>query len=82
MRAAFARDAKIIVGCKAGGRSQRAAQVLAGEGYTNILDQHAGWDGARNAFGQVSEPGWSRAGLPTESGKPAGRSWTDMKAKV
>ncbi len=81
MRAAFAADAKIIVGCKVGGRSQRAAQILAGEGYTDVLDQHAGWDGSRNAFGQIAEPGWSRLGLPTESGQPAGRSWADMRAK-
>jgi rhodanese-related sulfurtransferase len=83
MRAAFPTDAKLIVGCKAGARSQRATQALAAEGYTNLLDQHAGWDGARNAFGQLSEPGWSRdAGLPTESGQPAGRSWPDMKSKA
>jgi rhodanese-related sulfurtransferase len=81
MSAAFARDAKIVCGCKAGGRSLRAAQVLAGEGFTNVLDQRAGWDGARNPFGQVVEPGWLRAGLPTEQGQPPGRSWEDMKKK-
>jgi rhodanese-related sulfurtransferase len=80
MKAAFAPDAKIVVGCKAGGRSLRAAQVLAGEGFTSVLDQRAGWDGARDAFGRL-EPGWSRVGLPTESGQPADRSWTAMKTK-
>src|SRR5580700_7215495 len=45
MSAAFAKDAKIVVGCKAGGRSQRAAQMLAGAGFTSIEDQRAGWDG-------------------------------------
>jgi rhodanese-related sulfurtransferase len=82
MTAAFAKDAKIVVGCKVGNRSLRAAQALLAEGFSNVLDQRAGWDGARNAFGQVSEPGWVRAGLPTEDGRPEGRSWEAMKAKA
>jgi rhodanese-related sulfurtransferase len=79
MKAAFPKDAKIVVGCAAGGRSLRAARMLLSEGYTSVLDQRAGWDGARNAFGQLTEPGWSRVGLPSEQGQPAGRSWADMK---
>jgi rhodanese-related sulfurtransferase len=82
MSAAFPRDAKIICGCKAGGRSIRAAQTLASEGFTSVLDQRAGWDGARSPFGQLAEPGWSRVGLPTEEGQPGGRSWEDMKSKA
>jgi rhodanese-related sulfurtransferase len=82
MDASFAKDAKIVVGCKAGGRSLRAAQVLLGAGFTNVVDQRAGWDGARDPFGQVTEPGWSRAGLPAEEGQPSGRSYNDLKTKA
>jgi rhodanese-related sulfurtransferase len=82
MSVAFAKDAKIICGCKSGGRSLRAANILVGEGFTNVLEQRAGWDGARNAFGQVAEPGWSRVGLPTEQGNPSGRSWEDVKKRA
>jgi rhodanese-related sulfurtransferase len=82
MNAAFAKDAKIVVGCKAGGRSLRAAQALLAEGFTNVFDQRAGWDGARNPFGQVVEPGWLQAGLPKEDGAPAGRSWPDLRKKA
>jgi rhodanese-related sulfurtransferase len=81
MSAAFPRDARLVIGCKSGGRSLRAAQALLGAGFTNVLDQRAGWDGARNPFGQVTEPGWSRAGLPVEEGQPVGRSWDDVKKK-
>ena len=81
MTGAFAKDAKIVVGCRSGGRSIRAAQLLEAEGFTNVVDQRAGWDGARDSFGQVSEEGWSRAGLPGETGQPSGRAWADMKAK-
>jgi rhodanese-related sulfurtransferase len=68
MGAKFPKDARIVVGCKAGGRSLRAARALIAAGYTNILDQRAGFDAARGAFGEVTEPGWSRAGLPQEIG--------------
>jgi rhodanese-related sulfurtransferase len=82
MNAAFSKDSKIIVGCKAGGRSLRAAQILLAEGFANVLDQRAGWDAARGPFGEISEPGWSRVGLPSETGQPSGRSWEDLKGKV
>ncbi len=82
MKSAFALDAKIVVGCKSGARSLRAAQALVAAGFTQVADQRAGWDGARSAFGQVTEPGWLRAGLPAEEGQPQGRSWHDMKLKA
>ncbi|HEY8088566.1 MAG TPA: rhodanese-like domain-containing protein [Polyangiaceae bacterium] len=82
MSAAFPRDARLVVGCKSGGRSLRAAQVLIDAGYTSVVDQRAGWDGARNAFGQVTEPGWSRAGLPVEEGPSSGGSWDELKKKA
>jgi rhodanese-related sulfurtransferase len=80
--ASFPLDAKIVVGCKAGGRSLKAFAALSREGYTDVFDQRAGWDGARDAFGQLSEPGWSRTGLPVEVGAPAGRSYADLKRKA
>ena len=82
MKGAFALDARIVVGCKSGGRSLRAAQALVADGFTSVVDQRAGWDGARGPFGQEAEPGWLRAGLPTEEGQPQGRSWQDMKLKA
>jgi rhodanese-related sulfurtransferase len=82
MAGSFATSAKIIVGCKAGGRSMKAAQVLGQQGYTDVLDQRAGWDGAKSEFGQIAELGWSGAGLPKGSGAPAGRSYKDLQKKA
>lgn len=75
--ARFAKDAKIIVGCRAGGRSLRAATALVEAGFTNILDQRAGFDGARGPFGEVTEPGWARCvDLPHDVGAPNdGTGW-------
>lgn len=81
MKAHFAPDAKLVLGCRSGGRSMRAAHMLADAGYTNVVDQRAGWDGARDPFGQIVEPGWSRASLPVVEGHPAGRSWADLRKK-
>ncbi len=68
MRARFPKDARVVLGCKSGGRSARAAALLEAEGYTAVLEQRAGWDGERGPFGEVVTPGWKRAGLPIEEG--------------
>jgi len=62
-RAVFAKDSKIVLGCRSGNRSLRAAQALIADGYAHVVDQRAGHDGARDAFGQVLEPGWHDTGL-------------------
>ncbi len=66
MSARFAKDARIILGCRSGRRSARASEALVAAGFTDVLDQRAGWDAARGAFGEITEPGWSRCGLPTK----------------
>jgi rhodanese-related sulfurtransferase len=81
MEKTFAKDAPLVVGCKMGGRSARAARALADAGYTRLLDQAAGWDGTRGPFGEVETPGWSRTDLPTASGQPAARAYAALRAK-
>ena len=70
MKKLFSLDAKIIVGCQSGKRSQRAARELVDAGFTDVIDCRTGWDGSRGTFGELREPGWRRLGLPTESGLP------------
>lgn len=66
MEKTFAKDAPIIVGCKAGTRSARAAKELVAAGFTRVVDQRAGWDGTRGPFGELLEAGWSRTDLVTK----------------
>jgi rhodanese-related sulfurtransferase len=80
MKKLFATDAKLVVGCKAGGRSRRAAEALTAAGFTNVVDQKAGWDGVRDAFGALKEPGWSPSNLPSETSTPGG-SYAELLAK-
>lgn len=82
LEALFPRDAKLVVGCAAGGRSQRACAALGAAGYSALVDQRAGFDGARDAFGRVTEAGWGRAGLPTASGPDEERGWTALRARA
>jgi rhodanese-related sulfurtransferase len=79
----FPKDAKLIVACKAGGRSARAAAMLEGAGFTNVADQHAGFDGAMDpATRKVAEPGWKPKGLPVSQEAAPDRTWDSMAAKL
>jgi rhodanese-related sulfurtransferase len=68
IQARFAKDAPLLLGCKSGGRSLRAATLLVDAGFTDVLEMRAGFDGARGPFGELIEPGWSRVGLPQDAG--------------
>jgi rhodanese-related sulfurtransferase len=61
--AVFPKDTKLVIGCRSGNRSLRAAEALMGAGFADVVDQRAGHGGARDPFGQVQEPGWETAGL-------------------
>jgi rhodanese-related sulfurtransferase len=75
---AFGKEGKLVVGCKSGPRSRRAVAQLAAAGFSELAEMPAGWDGTRDAFGRPT-PGWAKAGLPGETGAPAGRSFADLK---
>ena len=81
MLANFPTSTRLVIGCQSGNRSQRAYGMLAQAGYAHLVDQRAGWGGARDPFGQVQEPGWQGAGLPTESGPSATHGYEKLAAK-
>lgn len=74
----FPKDAKLVVGCQVGGRSLRAAGMLIAAGYTEVVDQRAGFGGARGPFGEIEEPGWQTAGLEVATGADPGRSYEEL----
>jgi rhodanese-related sulfurtransferase len=57
---------KIVLGCRSGGRSMRAAALLQAAGFSELYELRTGWDGSRDAFGALLEPGWSRTALPRD----------------
>ena len=62
---ALPKDAKLVVGCKTGGRSARACEVMGQMGFTNVANIRGGFIGAMDNLGNISEPGWSMLNLPT-----------------
>lgn len=65
VEAALPKDAKLVVGCKTGGRSARACEIMSQMGYTNVANVRGGFVGAMDNLGRVTEPGWSMLNLPT-----------------
>jgi rhodanese-related sulfurtransferase len=79
---AFPKDAKLVVGCKSGGRSARAASMLESAGYTSVVDQRAGFEGAPDpATGRITEAGWRPAGLPVTNDALPDRTYEALKAR-
>lgn len=55
---------RVIVMCRSGDRSARAIQKLAEAGFTNLYNQHEGFEGDLSSEGQRNVNGWKNSGLP------------------
>ena len=75
MEKSFPKDARVIVGCKGGGRSQRAAGLLESAGYASVVDQKGGYEGG------PAEPGWRPKGLPTSTQAAADHTWDGLRSR-
>jgi len=75
------RGKKLVVGCMAGGRSQRACEMLEENGYTDLTNVVGGFGGQRDASGKVVVAGWRDANLPvtTELGDA---SYQELRKKA
>src|SRR5271163_3610265 len=58
---------KLVVGCMAGGRSQRACEMLEEAGFTDLTNVVGGYGGQRDQTGAVIGKGWRDEGLPVSS---------------
>jgi rhodanese-related sulfurtransferase len=81
MAARFPREQALVVGCRSGARSAKAAAALVAAGYTNVVDQRAGFEGVRDPFGALTDPGWRPLGLPTATEAP-GRSYLELAGRA
>jgi rhodanese-related sulfurtransferase len=78
MQANFAKDDKLLIGCKMGGRSAQAAALLEAAGYTNVVDVRGGFSGERDMYGRVAVPGWAESGLPVATAPDPGASYAEL----
>ena len=77
----FPKDKKIVVGCQAGPRSNRAAALLIEAGYHDVANLLGGFGGMRDQAGTVIAPGWAASGLPVSQDNGAGVSYQSLSVK-
>ena len=78
----LARNARIFCGCQMGGRSQKAAEILAQAGYTDLTNVRGGFGGQRDMAGNILVPGWQAAGLPVTTESGDGESYQSLRRKA
>jgi rhodanese-related sulfurtransferase len=76
------KDAKLVVGCKAGGRSARACEVMSQSGYSNVTNIRGGFVAATDQMGRVTEPGWSMLNLPVSVEADENATYDGLLAKA
>ena len=74
----FEKDAKLILGCKIGGRSGRACELLAGMGYSKLVNMDGGFSGRYDEAGELLVEGWAGRGLPVTTTPESGRTWSEL----
>jgi rhodanese-related sulfurtransferase len=78
VRANFPVDARLVIGCQMGGRSAKAAEILASAGYHDVANVLGGYGGAP----QFGHAGWVQAGLPVETSTAVERQYTTLQTKA
>jgi len=77
----FPKDKKLVLGCQAGGRSARAAGLLAEAGYQDLSNMLGGFGGMRDQTGRLIAAGWEESGLPVSKDNGEGVSYASLSAK-
>jgi len=79
VKANFRPDQRIIVGCRSGGRSSMATQMLSRAGFTRVYNMMGGFGGGKSPNGE-DVSGWSELDFPIESGPDAKRGYEQLRA--
>ena len=81
VEATIPKEATVVVGCQAGVRSQRAAELMQQAGYTQVSNMMGGFGGGQDQQGQAIA-GWQEAGLPVNADNGDGVSYTSLAEKA
>ncbi|RMG17676.1 MAG: rhodanese-like domain-containing protein [Deltaproteobacteria bacterium] len=76
------KDAKVVVGCKSGGRSLRAAQMMRAAGWQHVVDLRGGMHGEHDPMGQCTCEGWAQRGLPVTTEASNAQTWEGLRARA
>ncbi|MDE0213198.1 MAG: rhodanese-like domain-containing protein [Deltaproteobacteria bacterium] len=77
----YAKERKLLLGCKAGPRSNSAANLLEQMGYQDVASVTGGFGGMRDPYGQVVVEGWAGLGLPVSQENGEGTSYESLADK-
>ncbi|MFO1463153.1 MAG: rhodanese-like domain-containing protein [bacterium] len=80
--AVLPKDRKLIVGCLAGGRSQKACELLEQRGFSILYNVYGGFGGGRNPETGEPQLGWKDLGLPVSDENGDGVSYQSLAAKA
>jgi len=69
------REDSIILSCKSGNRSSRAAAALQRAGFSSLYELKNGFEGRRDSFGRQTIKGWKASGLPIGFDAPLSRTY-------
>jgi rhodanese-related sulfurtransferase len=75
MKATFAPDTPLLIGCQSGGRSARASQMLETFGFTDVANVKGGFSGGQDA-------GWAPSGLPTATAAAPDKTYAALLARA
>ena len=82
VKANIAANTQLIVGCKMGGRSSMACDILVQAGYTDVRNMDGGFSGTSTATGEIVDEGWSTLGYPIERGDGSAGSYSSLSQAV
>lgn len=74
--AVLPKDKPLVVGCKMGGRSQKACEILSRIGYQNVSNIDGGFGGNEH------QKGWKDLGLPVSTDNGEGVGYESLAAKA
>ncbi len=76
--ATFTKDTKLVVGCRSGKRSLRAAELLIEGGFTKIVEMRGGFAGEFDSAGRVTCEGWQVLCYPIATAAEHGRRYQEL----
>ena len=78
VRANFPPDTPMVIGCKMGGRSAQACELLTSAGFHDVANVLGGFGGAP----QMGQRGWVQEGLPVDNPGDPSRHYAALQKKA
>src|SRR3954466_12144871 len=78
VRANFPQDTAMVVGCRMGGRSAQACEILSSAGYRDVANILGGYSGAP----QMGQTGWAQEGLPVDTASLPAHDYAALQKKA